>query len=360
MNANNFNKLINDFGCELMDDNMLNLFKLATGYEPFMWFERHIIFGHRDLDIFLEEYKNKKNLYIYTAIEPLSQKLHIGHVVQLFTTAWLQQVFNIPVIIQILDNKITYSDNIEYSIARKNAFSIVEDIIRFGFSPTKTYIYFERDQTNNPSYMKSVFDIMNNVNVSDMNKILQIDGEQKLGDMISPILHIAPSFGKSFPLFLSDDSRCLIVCSADKDPYTMLARDIADHISQKQPASIIYDNVPSLKSVNDIMSYKDPDNCIFISDNKDNILTKKLESYVHDDDNISTSPLYQYLLLFEDNETILNDVYEGYNNKTFTLNNVKDVTKKQIFSILYDLETAKINNNNKIDDFMVSENITTD
>lgn len=58
------------------------------------------IFFLRDLSMILDHKEKGKPFYLYTGRGPSSGSLHLGHLVPFIFTKWLQDVFEVPLIIQ--------------------------------------------------------------------------------------------------------------------------------------------------------------------------------------------------------------------------------------------------------------------
>jgi tryptophanyl-tRNA synthetase len=57
------------------------------------------------LDTCLEAYENKKPFYLYTGRGPSNESLHMGHCVPMIFTKYLQDAFDVPLVIQITDDE---------------------------------------------------------------------------------------------------------------------------------------------------------------------------------------------------------------------------------------------------------------
>lgn len=65
----------------------------------------------RDLSLILDRYEKGKRFFLYTGRGPSSGSLHLGHLIPFIFTKYLQDVFDVPLIIQvcrILDTPVTY------------------------------------------------------------------------------------------------------------------------------------------------------------------------------------------------------------------------------------------------------------
>eukprot|EP01098_Paradermamoeba_levis_P016694 TRINITY_DN916_c0_g1_i6.p1 TRINITY_DN916_c0_g1~~TRINITY_DN916_c0_g1_i6.p1 ORF type:complete len:218 (-),score=55.18 TRINITY_DN916_c0_g1_i6:593-1183(-) len=145
----NYKKLVENFGSEYITDALLDRFRKVTGKEPHHWLRRGLFFSHRDLDTILDLYESGKKFYLYTGRGPSSESLHFGHLIPFIFTKWLQDVFNVPLVIQMTDDeKFLWKDiSVEeaYGYTRDNA----RDIIAIGFDVTKTYIFSDMKTIGN-------------------------------------------------------------------------------------------------------------------------------------------------------------------------------------------------------------------
>jgi tryptophanyl-tRNA synthetase len=90
----------------------------------------------------LNSVRSGKGFYLYTGRGPSSVALHLGHIVPFMFNKWLQDVFNVPMVIQLTDDeKYLYRPELEleqvYNYSRENA----KDIIACGFDVNKTFIF---------------------------------------------------------------------------------------------------------------------------------------------------------------------------------------------------------------------------
>eukprot|EP00960_Hanusia_phi_P068804 766939-Hanusia_phi.AAC.4 len=76
-----------------------------TGAKPHPWLRRGIFFSHRDFEQILDLYEQKKPFYLYTGRGPSSDALHMGHLIPFMFTKWLQDTFDVPLVIQMTDDE---------------------------------------------------------------------------------------------------------------------------------------------------------------------------------------------------------------------------------------------------------------
>ena len=142
-----YDKLIERFGCSKIEPELVERFAKVTGKPVHHLIRRGIFFAHRDLGEILTLYENGKPFYLYTGRGPSSSSLHVGHLIPFIVTKWVQETFDVPLVIQLTDDEKFLWKNIPMDeiikLARENA----KDIIAVGLDPKKTFIF------NNLTYM---------------------------------------------------------------------------------------------------------------------------------------------------------------------------------------------------------------
>lgn len=79
----------------------------------------------RDFDKILDLHEQKKPFYLYTGRGPSSEALHLGHLIPFIFCQWLQEVFDVPIVIQMTG---MYNDPLPATAARNGTRSIVPPI----------------------------------------------------------------------------------------------------------------------------------------------------------------------------------------------------------------------------------------
>ena len=77
--AIDYNKLIDRFGSQRIDQAMLDRFKKVTGQKPHRLLRRGMVFSHRDLGVLLDKYEKGIPFFLYTGRGPSSTSMHVGH-----------------------------------------------------------------------------------------------------------------------------------------------------------------------------------------------------------------------------------------------------------------------------------------
>lgn len=69
----------------------------------------------------------------------------MGHLVPFILTKWLQETFDVPLVIQLTDDEKTLWKDLSVEVALKLARENAKDIIAMGFDLKKTFIFSNLD-----------------------------------------------------------------------------------------------------------------------------------------------------------------------------------------------------------------------
>lgn len=132
---------IERFGSSKIDQELIDYFEKTIGQPVHHFFRRGIFFSHRDMYSILKLHEEKKPFYLYTGRGPSSSSMHLGHLIPFIFCKWLQDVFNVPLVIQMTDDEKTLWKDLKVEEARKLTYENVKDIIAIGFDVNKTFIF---------------------------------------------------------------------------------------------------------------------------------------------------------------------------------------------------------------------------
>jgi len=139
-----YDKLLQKFGCFPMTEEMGTKIANCTGKKPHRFIRRGIFFCHRDFDLILNRYEAGKLFYMYTGRGPSAEALHLGHAIPFIMNRYMQEAFDVPLVIQVTDDeKYLYRPELGYDHVVNMGISNIKDIIAFGFSPEKTFIFLD-------------------------------------------------------------------------------------------------------------------------------------------------------------------------------------------------------------------------
>ena len=99
-----YGRLVKDFGSSLLTATHLDRISAMSGEPPHLLLRRGLFFSHRDLTELLVKHRAGERFYIFTGRGP-SASMHLGHLVPFHFAAYLQRVFDAPVVIQISDDE---------------------------------------------------------------------------------------------------------------------------------------------------------------------------------------------------------------------------------------------------------------
>lgn len=288
-----YGKLIRDFGSTPISKDLLNRIERLTvgrGTVPCLhhWLRRDIFFSHRDMETLCKLLEQGKPFYLYTGRGPSSASMHLGHLIPFMFTKWLQDAFNVPLVIQMTDDeKFLWKGKYEdatgdnlmdyYKLTIENA----RDIIACGFDKRKTFIFSDLDYVG--QMYPNIVRIWKAITYNTARGAFGFVGESNIGQSAFPAIQAAPSFPSSFPIPLGKENHnmcCLIPCAIDQDPYFRLTRDIAhklvakDHPLGGKPALIHAKFFPPLEGAAGKMSASNENSAVYLTDSADVISSK--------------------------------------------------------------------------------------
>lgn len=129
------------FGSARIDKELLDRFEKLIGKPVHHLLRREVFFSHRDLHTVLNLYEAKKPFYLYTGRGPSSSSMHFGHLIPFSLCKWLQEIFNVPLVIQMTDDEKMLWKDISLEDVKKMTAENMKDIIAVGFDPKKTFIF---------------------------------------------------------------------------------------------------------------------------------------------------------------------------------------------------------------------------
>lgn len=379
-----YDKLVKQFGVDVIDDKLKERFEKVTGHKLHPWLKRGIYFAHRDLNKLLDAKERGQQIYIYSGRGP-SGGLHVGHSIPFIFTKWLQDVLDCIVIIQMSDDEKYYFKDLKFSDVYKYGFENAKDIIAFGFNPKKTFIFSNRDyRLSTPEYEVLVSTMKKNITAKQVAKLFGFgekieytndqnekvekyvfDENVTVGMMDWPFYQTAAAFSESFPgIFHNKKAYCVITYAIDQDVYFRMARDLADKMKMLKPASIISVFLDPLTGSGKMSSSVSAESTIFLSDTPEQI-KKKINKYAFsgcggdgtkaDHEKYGGNPLLdipcKYLKYFEYDDEKLDDIYTKFKAGQIYCSD----TKKALADKLVELITEHQNNRSKLSDDDVKE-----
>lgn len=280
------------------------------------------LFHYRDLSNILDLYEAKKPFYLYTGRGPSSEAMHLGHLVPFMVTKWLQDVFDVPLVIQMTDDEKFLWKDLSLEEANRLTYENAKDIIACGFDPEKTFIFSDIDFLGQCSdFYKNIIKIQKCVTYNQVKGIFGFTDSDCIGKIGFPAIQAAPSFSSSFPFIFNGrkDIPCLIPCAIDQDPYFRMTRDVAPRLGYHKPALLHSIFFPALQGAKSKMSASDVNSSIFLTDTPKQIKDKinkhafsgggaTLEEHRANGGNCDVDVPYQYLKFFMPDDKRLEEI----------------------------------------------------
>ncbi|KAL9645586.1 hypothetical protein ABK040_000649 [Willaertia magna] len=355
-------KLIRRFGSSEIQEDLIERLERLTGRPAHHFLKRKIFFSHRDMHKLLDYYEQGKPFYLYTGRGPSSESMHMGHLIPFLFTKYLQDVFDVPLVIQMTDDEKFLWKDLTLEEAHRLTYENAKDIIALGFDKNKTFIF------SNLEYMghlyPTVCQIEKSVTTSQVKGTFGFEDSDNIGKFSFPAIQAAPSFYTAFPHIFPEeelaaldkqlegdkkkkkkssksknakkDILCLIPCAIDQDPYFRLTRDVAPKLGFQKPVLIHSKFFPALQGAAKKMSASSDISSIFLTDTSNKIKDKinkhafsgggatreEQEKYGA---NLSVDVSIKYLEFFMEDDNKLAEICEKYSTGKMLTGEVKKI-----------------------------------
>jgi tryptophanyl-tRNA synthetase len=339
---------MDDFGkSSITQDHLERIERLTTRpVHPFL--RRGLFITHKDLDLLLDEYEKGEPFYIYTGIGPSSPRLHLGHLIPFILTQYLQEAFNVHVVIQITDDEKLLFRRCTLQEIQHNMAENIKDIVALGFDPAKTFIFNNIDHMG--QLYPNVLKIQSRLTNSQVKAVFGIKPSDNIGQTSFCAIQAAPALHDTFPHLGPHPLRCLVPQGQDQDPYFRLCRDVCPKLGYPKPALIHSTFVCALSGTNNKMSSSNPKSAIFLDDTPKKVKKKINKSFsgglVDQKDqmlrgaDLSKDVAYQLIRYFEEDDEVV-QYYANQYGSDGTLNDkpklLSGEVKKKAIELVNDL-----------------------
>ncbi len=251
-----YNKLFKDFG---IDQIHLN----STLKKNFL-FRRGIVFGHRDFDLWLNDFESGKPVSILTGMMP-SGPFHLGHKMVVDQLIFYQSL-GVPISLVIADVEARTVRKKTVEEIRENSIRYLTNYFSLGLDPDKTDIFF---QTNRgvPYYRLAAL-FAGKVTFAEMEAIY---GKLSPGKIMSSLIQASDIIHDQLPEY-HGKHRVLVPVGPDQDPHIRLARDLADRTGFVKPSATYHIFMKGLDGGK--MSSSEPNSYIGLDEPLDRIIYK--------------------------------------------------------------------------------------
>lgn len=355
----NYNKLIEEFGLEKINNSVLNRIKKHTkDLHPML--TRGIFFAQRDLEWLLNEYEKGNKFFLYTGRGP-SGPVHLGHLPVLYFTKWLQDKFDVEVYFQFTDDEKFLYKNLSYEEIQKWLNENMLDVIAVGFNPKKTH--FIIDTKHAGILYPEAIKVAKKITFSTIKASFGFTDSTNIGSIFFTSMQTVPSFLPS--VLKKKNIPCLIPHAVDQDPHFRITRDILPKLGYYKPASIQCSFLPPLTGSDGKMSSSDSEKGILSTDSPEEV-KKKINKYafsggrdtVEEHRKFGGNPdvdvSFQYLkYFFESSDDKLKEIEKDYKSGKMLSGELKKYTIEKINEFLKEHQARRKKAKEKINDFIL-------
>lgn len=351
--AVDYEKLVKEFGTRKIDEKLRARLAKDAGEEHYMA-RRGYFFSHRDLDLVLDDYEKKEGFFLYTGRGP-SGPMHLGHLIPLVFTKWLQEKFGANLYIEITDDeKFVVKGSASWEDMQKYSRENILDIIAVGLDSKKTFVFKDSE------YIKNVYPLILKVakktTFSTAKAVFGFSDSTNIGLAFYPAYQVVPTF--------FEKKRCLIPAAIDQDPYWRIQRDVAESLGYYKTAAIHSKFLPPLTGIEGKMSSSVAETAIWLTDDEKTV-KNKINKYafsggrasVEEHRKLGGKPeidvSYQWLsIFFEPDDGKLKKIHDDYESGKMLSGELKQILIEKINGFLAKHREKKEKAKELIDEFM--------
>ncbi|KAH8664229.1 hypothetical protein BX600DRAFT_464049 [Xylariales sp. PMI_506] len=370
--AIDYTKLVEEFGTKLISQELLDRFEKLTGHKPHRFLRRKIVFSERDFSLILDRYEKGEPFFLYTGRGPSSDSMHIGHTQIFDFCKWLQDVFDVPLIIMLTDDeKFLFSEKRTVEEVMGYSRDNTKDIISIGFDPEKTFIFSDYNYMGGAWY-RNITRFSKLVTYNTAKAVFGFDDSSNIGKIHFTSIQGSTSFASSFPHIFGDNEAetnkipCLIPCAIDQDPYFRLTRDCAARLKFAKPSLIHSRFLDALQGPGSKMSASIDASAIFMKDTA-NQIKNKVNRYAFSGGqetaeeqrrlggNPDVDVSYQYLQFFLEDDEELKSIGEAYRKGELLTGELKAICIKHLQEYVAAFQERRAKATDEVVDLFMSE-----
>lgn len=329
-----YKKLMREFGTSPLTPELKNEIVKIAGDNVML--RRDYFYSHRDMDIVLKHHKEGKGFFLYTGRGP-SGPMHLGHLIPIIFTKWLQEKFGANAYIQITDDeKFMYKKDAEWNDVEKYTIDNILDIAAVGFDPDRTFIF--RDSEYIANAYPLIIKIAKKITFSTVKAVFGFTNETNIGMIFYPAYQILPT--------MFEKRICLIPAAIDQDPYWRVQRDIAESMGYRKTAAIHSKFFPPLQGAEGKMSSSVGESAIWLGDNEKTVRSKimkyafsggqaTVEEHRKKGGNPDVDVSFQWLkIFFEPDDRKLGKIEEEYRSGRMLTGELKEIIIEKVSAFL--------------------------
>ena len=333
-----YKKLIKEFG-------VVPLKELPGIFNKDILFRRKFVFAARDIGQIITRIRDKKPFCVMTGLMPTG-KFHIGHALVLRQVLFYQKL-GATVYIAVADIEAHNARDQSLEESKKIAIEeYLSNYVAMGLDLKKTEVYFQSNRSKDSKKSNAYYRLQNLFSKhSTFNEVKGVYGEITPGKLMAALLQASDMYHPQLKEFEGKPIPTVIPVGIDQDPHIRLARDIARRFNKKLiPISSSYHLfLPGLKG--DKMSASDPNSYIAFTDTPNQVKNKinkyafsggqkTTEEHKKTGGNPDVDVSFQYLKLFEEDDSRLSEIYEKYKSGKILTGELKKIAIEKINSYL--------------------------
>jgi tryptophanyl-tRNA synthetase len=350
------------FGIKPINDEMLKRIEKQAGSLHWM-LRRKIFFAQRELEWILNEYEKGNKFYLYTGLAPSGQ-MHLGHLLPFMFTKWMQERFDVDVLIQIPDEE-KYWARQNLGMNLEDYHKLAEDaalnIAALGFKQSKTKIFLNTDYAK--TLYKQAVKVAGHITFSTVKDAFGVGNETNIGWIFYTSMQAVPAFLKSVEQ--GRNIPCLIPLGVDQDVHFRVARDVIGKLGYYKPAIMHNMFLPSLNG-DTKMSASEKINTIYLNDSPEDV-TKKVSraltgqqataelqrKYGGDPEKCMICQYYRFL--FEPDDKKLEKIFDDERKGRILAGEHKHDLATKINKFLKDYNRRRERTREKMDNFILKD-----
>ncbi len=347
-----YERIIKDFGISKIDAGLLKRIEAIAAKKGLLvhhMLRRGIFFAHRDLGWLLDEFEKGKEVFLYTGRGP-SGRVHLGHLVPLLFTKYLQDLFGAELYLQFTDDeKFLFKRELSLEDVRNYTEENILDIMAVGFDLKRTKVIIDTKHAG--LLYPEAIRVAKKITFSTVKASFGFDNGTNIGSIFFTAMQAVPAFLPS--VLKKRNVPCLIPHAVDQDPHFRVTRDILPKLGYYKPASIQCMFLPSLLGVESESKMSSSiDNGIYLSDDEKAVRRKinkyafsggqaTVEEHRKKGGNPDVDIPYLWLTFFEDNDAKLKKIHDDYRSGKLLSGEIKKIIADKLVSILNEIKERK-------------------
>ncbi len=292
-----YNKIVEEFGATLIDDNLLRKIKHL---HPLL--RRHYFFAHRDFDKVLH-YHSQGNKFALVSGRGPSANMHLAHLLLYNFNKYIQDEFGAFVFVPFSDDeKFMFKQELDFETVQKFAYENALDMAAIGFDPKKTEFLFDLKHMNQDLYNLSV-KCAKRITLSTVKSAFGFSEQNNIGSTFYPAMQAAHILYPTVKYGLPS----LVTVGIDQDVFIKVTRDVAGAFKLPKPAALLSRFMKDLGGGTK-MSASKAETTIYTTDSDAEIKAKIMRAFtggretVAEQRKLGANPdvcsVYEYLTLF--------------------------------------------------------------